>query len=61
MKHGGGILFHFEMFFGLSLNLANSKGVVRTPQPTVLPVHEAFAVYRFLYDKRENLEKYLIR
>ena len=26
-----------------------------------LPAHEAFAVYRFLYDNRERLEEYLIR
>ncbi len=26
-----------------------------------LPAHEAFEVYRFLYDNRERLEEYLIR
>lgn len=26
-----------------------------------LPSHEAFAVYRFLYDNRERLDEYLIR
>ena len=40
----------------------NFKGHIYDKATTEeLPAHEAFAVYRFLYDNRENLEKYLIR
>lgn len=38
----------------------NLKGWIYDKATTrELPAHEAFEVYRFLYDHRENLEKYL--
>ncbi len=40
----------------------NLKGYIYDKTTTKdLPAHEAFEVYRFLYDNRERLEEYLIR
>jgi len=40
----------------------NLKGFIYDKATTEdLPAHEAFAVYRFLYDNRDKLENYLIR
>jgi len=40
----------------------NFKGYIYDKATTKeLPAHEAFAVYRFLYDNRDRLEEYLIK
>lgn len=40
----------------------NFKGHIYDKETTnELPAHEAFGVYRFLYDNRKNLEEYIIK